>query len=98
MFTTTDKMGTWKHNGFHETEDLLDFKVTTCANVELFEAIECPELNTLGCDHDLAGYPLIEEAVQCDFRRPCTLAKGGDCCHFQFYRKGTTPFSADLNK
>lgn len=98
LFTTTDKMGTWKHNGFHETEDLLEFKVTTCANIELFEAIECPELNTLGCDHDLAGYPLIEEAVQCDFRRSCTLAKGGDCCHFQFYRKGTAPDTAHLNK
>ena len=98
LFTTTDKMGTWKHNGFHETEDLLEFKVTTCANVELFEAIECPELNTLGCDHDLAGYPLIKEAVQCDFRRPCTLAKGGDCCHFQFYRKGTAPDTSHLNK
>ncbi len=98
MFTEIDKLGTWKNNGFHETNDLLEFKVTTCVNVELFEAIECSELNTLGCDHDLAGYPLIEEAVQCDFRRSCTLAKGGDCCHFQFYRKGTAPDTARLNK
>lgn len=98
MFTEVDRIGTWKNTGFHETNDLLEFKVTTCINVDLFEAIECPELNTLGCDHDLAGYPLIEEAVQCDFRRSCTLAKGGDCCHFQFYRKGTAPNTAHLNQ
>lgn len=98
MFTEIDRVGTWKNSGFHETEDLLEFKITTCANVELFEAIECPELNTLGCDHDLAGYPLIEKAVQCDFRRPCTIAKGGDFCHFQFYRKGTAPDTAHLNQ
>lgn len=98
MFTEIDRLGTWKNNGINETEDLLELKVTSCANVELFEAINCPELNTLGCDHDLAGYPLIEEAVQCDFRRTCTLAKGGDCCHFQFYRKGTAPDIVQINK
>ena len=98
LFTETNRMGTWKHKGFHETDDLLELKVTTCLNVELFEAIDCPELITLGCDHDLAGYPLIEEAVQCDFRRTCTLAKGGDCCHFKFYRKGTAIESAELNR
>ena len=98
LFTKTDKMGTWKHNGFHETEDLLEFKVTSCANIELFEAIDCPELNVFGCEHDLAGYPLIEAATNSEFRRHCTLAKGGDCCHFKFYRKGTAPNDAYLNK
>ena len=98
LFTTTNRMGTWKHNGFHETEDLLEFKVTTCANIELFEAIDCPELNVFGCEHDLAGYPLIEEATNSEFRRHCTLAKGGDCCHFKFYRKGTATDDAHLNK
>lgn len=98
LFTTTNRMGTWKHNGFHETEDLLEFKVTTCANIELFEAIGCPELNVFGCEHDLAGYPLIEEATNSEFRRHCTLAKGGDCCHFRFYRKGTAPDSTQLNQ
>lgn len=98
MFTEIDRIGTWKNSGFQETEDLLEIKVVSCANVELFEAIDCPELNALGCDHDLAGYPLIENAVQCEFRRPCTLAKGGDCCHFYFYRKGTAPDNAHLNQ
>ncbi len=91
MFTEIDRIGTWKNSGFNETEDLLEFKVTSCINVELFNAIDCPEIGTLGCDHDLAGYPLIEEATQSEFRRPCTLAKGGDYCHFHFYRKGTAP-------
>lgn len=98
MFAEIDRLGTWKSNCTNETDDLLEIKVNSCANIELFEAIGCPELSSLGCDHDLAGYPLIEEAAQCDFRRKCTLAKGGDCCHFEFYRKGTAPFSADLNK
>jgi predicted transcriptional regulator len=98
LFSETNRMGTWKHDGFHETDDLLDFKVTTCVNIELWEAIDCPELNVLGCEHDLAGYPLIEEATQSEFRRHCTLARGGDCCHFKFYRKGTAPDDAHLNK
>ena len=98
LFTTTNRMGTWKHDGFTETEDLLEFKVTTCANIELFEAIDCPELNVFGCEHDLGGYPLIEETTNSEFRRHCTLAKGGDCCHFKFYRKGTAPDDAHLNR
>ena len=98
LFETTNRMGTWKHSGFTETKDLLEFKVTTCANIELFDAIGCPELAVLGCEHDLAGYPLIEEATQSEFRRPCTLAEGGDCCHFQFYRNGAASSSAEINK
>ncbi|MGQ8337040.1 L-2-amino-thiazoline-4-carboxylic acid hydrolase [Sunxiuqinia sp. A32] len=98
MFTEIDRIGTWKNSGFHETDDLLEFKVTSCMNMELFEEIGCPEIGTLGCDHDLAGFPLIEDVVNCEFRRPCTLAKGGDCCHFYFHRKGTAPDTAHLNK
>ena len=98
MFTEIDRIGTWKNNGFHETKDLLEFKVTSCINVELFEAIGCPEIGSLGCDHDLAGYPLIEDATNSEFRRPCTLAKGGECCHFQFYRKGTAPKMTQPNQ
>ena len=98
MFVEIDRIGTWKNSGFKETDDLLEFKVTSCTNIELFEAIGCPEIGTLGCDHDLAGYPLIEDATKSEFRRPCTLAKGGDCCHFKFYRKGTAPETAHLNK
>ena len=98
MFTEIDRIGTWKNSGFTETEDLLEFKVTSCINVELFNAIGCPELIAMGCDHDLAGYPLIEEATNSEFRRPCTLAKGGDCCHFKFYRKGFGPKGEFENK
>ena len=98
MFTEIDRIGTWKNSGFRETNDLLEFKVTSCINVELFNAIGCPEIASLGCVHDLAGYPLLEEAVQSEFRRPCTIANGDDCCHFHFYRKGTAPDNAHLNK
>lgn len=98
MFTTIHEQGTWRNDGFHETKDLLEFKVTSCANIELFEAIECPELNILGCEHDLAAYDLINGPTNSEFRRQCTLAKGGDCCHFQFYRKGTAPKTEYQNK
>ena len=36
--------------------------------------------------------------VDCDFRRMCTLAKGGDHCLFEFYRRGTAPDNAHLNE
>jgi hypothetical protein len=98
MFTEIDRKGTWKNSGFNETNDLLEFKVTSCLNVDFYNAIGCPDVAKLGCDHDLAGYPLIERATQSEFRRPCTLAKEGEYCHFQFYRKGTAPDNAHLNK
>ena len=61
-------------------------------------AIGCPELAKLGCDHDLAGYPVILDQVDAEFRRPCTLAKGGEYCDFNFYRKGTAPPTEHLNR
>lgn len=37
--------------------------------------------------------------IKKEFRRPCTIAKDGwDCCRFYFYRKGTAPDTAHLNK
>ncbi|RDZ96006.1 hypothetical protein DEQ92_21575, partial [Haloferax sp. Atlit-6N] len=37
--------------------------VGSCANVQIAHAFGYPELAKLGCDHDLAGYPLIEDDV-----------------------------------
>ena len=65
---------------------------------ELFGELGVPELGKFGCDHDLAGYAAIEDDVGCDFRRLCTIAKGDDRCVFEFYRKGTAPDNAHLNK
>jgi hypothetical protein len=64
----------------------------------VFSALGCPELGKLGCDHDLARYPVILDRVHAEFRRPCTLANGDDCCDFNFYRKGTAPATEHLNK
>ena len=44
------------------------------------------------------GYRVIEDDVDCEFRRLCTIAKGDDRCVFEFYRKGTAPDNAHLNK
>ena len=35
--------------------------------------------------------PAIADRHDFEFRRPCTIAKGGDTCEFRFYRKGTAP-------
>ncbi len=98
MFEAMDRVGSWKTDAIVDEDDRLRIKLASCANVELFSAIGCPELGKLGCDHDLAGYPLILDRVDAEFRRPCTLAKGDDFCDFNFYRKGTAPPTAHLNR
>ena len=65
--------------------------------VELFNELGVPELGKFGCDHDIAGYPVIENDVNCEFRRLCTIANGDGHCLFEFYRKGTAPDNAYLN-
>jgi len=74
-----------------ETDDHLRIVVDSCLNVDLGKWFDCPEIAKLGCDHDLASYPYVEPEVDAEFRRPCTLAKGGCCCEFNFYRKGHAP-------
>ena len=98
MFEAIDRQGTWKSDSIVDEGDRLRIRVVSCANVELFAAIGCPELGKLGCDHDLAGFPVILDRVDAEFRRPCTLAKGGECCDFNFYRKGTAPATAHENR
>ena len=98
MFQRTTRDGTWHMEGYTDEPDKLTVHITTCANVELFGEVGVPELGKFGCDHDLAGYAVIEEDVNCDFRRFCTIAKGDDRCVFEFYRKGTAPDNARLNK
>lgn len=98
MFERTTRDRTWVMENFEDTKDKLTLKITTCANVELFSELGVPELGKFGCDHDLAGYSIIEDDVDCEFRRMCTIAKGDDCCIFEFYRNGTAPDNAHLNK
>ena len=98
MFQRTTRDGTWHMESYTDDPDKLTITVTTCANVELFGELGVPELGMFGCDHDLAGYPVIENDVDCEFRRLCTIAKGDDRCVFEFYRKGTAPDNAHLNK
>lgn len=97
MFERTTKDGTWLMEDYQDEDDKLTIKITTCTNVELFNELGVPELGKFGCDHDVAGYPEIEDDVKCEFRRFCTIANGDDCCLFEFYRKGTAPDNAHLN-
>jgi hypothetical protein len=98
MFEAMDEQGTWSTESVSDEGDHLRIKVSTCANVDLFTAVGCPELGRLGCDHDLAGYPVILDRVDAEFRRPCTLASGGAYCDFNFYRKGMAPPTEHLNR
>jgi hypothetical protein len=72
--------------------------VDRCLNVDAGRMFDCPEIAQLGCDHDLASYPHVEPSVHAIFRRPCTLAKGGHCCDFNFYRAGFAPAGAYENR
>ena len=97
MFQRLTRDKTWIMEDYKDEPDKLTVKVVSCLNVELFTEVGAHELGRFGCDHDVAGYPSIEEDVSCDFRRFCTLAKGSDHCLFEFYRKGTAPQNAHLN-
>jgi hypothetical protein len=81
-----------------EDDNHLRIVVDRCLNVEAGIMFDCPEIAKLGCDHDVAAYPIIEPVVNAEFRRPCTLAKGDSLCDFNFYRKGFAPQGAFENK
>jgi hypothetical protein len=97
-FDAMNKEGTWKVKDMRREKDKLTFTVTECTNVNICKAYDCPEVAKLGCDHDLAGYPVIADRVNAEFRRPHTIAKGDDYCDFAFYRTGTAPDTEHLNK
>jgi len=97
-FGAMNEEGTWIVDEMIEEKDKLTMIVTECANCVIGEAFECPEIAKLGCDHDLAGFPVILDRVNAEFRRPHTLAKGDEYCDFHFYRKGMAPDTEHLNK
>ena len=82
---------------YQDEKDKLTIKITTCTNVKLFDELNVPELGKFGCDHDIAGYPIIEKDVDCEFSRFFTIANGDDYCLFEFYRRGTAPDNVHLN-
>ena len=98
LFEATTAAGSFRVKSIETLADKQTIIVEECANCTVGEAFGCPEIAQLGCDHDLAGYPVILDQVNAEFRRPHTLAKGDDYCDFQFYRKGTAPDTAHLNK
>jgi hypothetical protein len=97
-FEAMHEEGTWIVDEMNREKDKLTIIVTGCANVTLGQAFDCPEIAKLGCDHDLAGFPVVLDRVNAEFRRPNTLAKGDEYCDFMFYRKGTAPDTEHLNK
>jgi hypothetical protein len=97
-FNAMNDEGTWKVEKIEESKNKLTIIVDECANCVLGKAFDCPEIAKLGCDHDLAGFPVILNRVNAEFRRPHTIAKGDEYCDFMFYRKGTAADTEHLNK
>ncbi len=83
---------------FIDEGDHFHFRIVKCAQADIATGFGVSELGQLGCDHDLAGFPLIRDRVQAEFRRPETIAKGGQYCDFNFYRKGCAPAGSYENK
>lgn len=83
-------------NEMVEEGDLRMMIVRDCRNCQIAR-LTVPELATLGCDHDISGYPAIEATTHMQFRRPKTLAKDDEPCRFMFYRAGTAPPGAYEN-
>lgn len=98
FFNAMNDEGTWIVDKIEREDNKLTIIVTECANCVVGKAFDCPEIAKLGCDHDLAGYPVILDKVDAEFRRPHTIAKGDAYCDFMFYRKGTAPDTEHLNK
>jgi hypothetical protein len=90
-FNAMNDEGTFKVGEIKQDKDKLTIIVNECANCVFGSLYDCPEIAKLGCDHDLAGYPVIVEKVNAEFRRPHTIAKGDAFCDFMFYRKGSAP-------
>jgi hypothetical protein len=97
-FAAMQEAGTYEVETNKIENDEQTIIVTRCANCILGEAFDCREIAKLGCDHDLAGYPVILDRVNAEFRRPRSMAKGDEYCDFHFYRKGTAPDTEHLNK
>ena len=97
-FNAMNEEGTWKVKEMNREKDQLTIIVDYCSGCEISNAFDCPEVAKLGCDHDLAGYPVLIDRVNAEFRRPHTIAKGDEYCDFMFYRKGTAPNTEHLNK
>ncbi len=97
-FNAMNEEGTWKVKEMKREKDQLTIVVDYCSGCDISDAFDCPEVAKLGCDHDLAGYPVFIDRVDAEFRRPHTIAKGDEYCDFNFYRKGTAPDTEHLNK
>ena len=83
---------------FHDEGDHFYFDVLSCVQTEYAKLVGVPEIGRIGCDHDCFGYPKLSERGIFVFNRPETIAKGGQCCRFNFYRKGTQPEDLPENK
>lgn len=82
----------------NDEPDCLTIIVDRCVSSDIANALNCPEVGTLRCDHCLGGYPTIEERVNSEFMRLHTIAKSDDCCDFMFYKNGKYPFNNSKNK
>lgn len=90
-FEACDKSGVVRIADSVETENMQSFILDRCDGCTIGAMFGWPEIGRMGCDHDLAGFPEIEDSLDFVFRRHKTLARGDEVCDFTFYRKGTEP-------
>lgn len=62
-FRAMQEAGTYDIDTNKIENDVQTIVVSRCANVVLGKAFNCLEIAKLGCDHDLAGYPVILDRV-----------------------------------
>jgi hypothetical protein len=62
-------------------------------HIDFYHSIGCPKAAELVCEYERAGYLRIASLLECEFRLPCTIAKGSSYCGFQFLSQGYRPFN-----
>ncbi len=83
------KAYTYEQEVKDETRNFVN--VTSCFFNDFFHRNETPQLTQLCCALDMLwADELNEGAYNVRFERPATMARGDDCCRFQFSRTGAT--------
>jgi len=75
-----------------DDDDAFILKVHGCFYNSFFLSQGAPELGAMFCEKDNTWSDGIDpQKAGFTFQRPTTLARGGDCCSFEFVRLGRAP-------
>lgn len=74
----------WQTEWKEDNKKELAMNIHSCLYLETFKAYGCPEICKATCDTDITTYRGLAPKV--NFVRTKTLAEGGDCCDFRFFK------------